>query len=159
MQPFTGEDRSLWKRWPPRRRRKAKAYRGGIRVQRYLFPLPAWLLPSSVKAHTKRPLSSSPRSTAPSFLHVNPLARIQCMYIRTYIYIYIPVESFEAILTQKYGNFLFESLELFSYEFSWWKNSIQWPSTTVNGQLTKVLTSALRWLLTSNENCRFVEAI
>lgn len=90
MQPFTGEDRSLWKRWPPRRRRKAKAYRGGIRVQRYLFP-PSCVAPSLIREGTHETSSffiPSPRSTAPSFLHVNPLARIQCMYIRTYIYIF-----------------------------------------------------------------------
>lgn len=56
-----------------------------------LFIPPSCVAPSLIREGTHETSSffiPSPRSTAPSFLHVNPLARIQCMYIRTYIYIF-----------------------------------------------------------------------
>lgn len=71
-------------------------------VQRYLSPHPSSLHGSFPHPwrHTRNvllpPLSSSPfasaRSTAPSFLHVNSLARIR-PYICTYIYVYIVYSS------------------------------------------------------------------
>lgn len=95
--PFTGEP-GLWKWWPPRRRRKTKPYRGGICVQRYLFPHPPpclhWSFPHPWR-YTRALLSPSTlffvslcstRTTASPFLHVDPLARIQpssyVLYIR-----------------------------------------------------------------------------
>lgn len=89
MQPFTGEDRSLWKRWPPRRRRKESVSRRDTRATLFIPPFLRGSFPHPWR-HTRNSsfFIPSPRSTAPSFLHVNPLARIQCMYIRTYIYIF-----------------------------------------------------------------------
>lgn len=114
--PFTGEP-CLWKWWPPRRRRKAKAYRGGICVQRYLFPHPPayiglsliregthththGLSPISFSSFLRLPLLET-RSTAPSLLRVSPLALIQPTYV-AYIYVSTGEERFSNILTQKY---------------------------------------------------------
>lgn len=124
--PFQRGRADLWKWWPPRRRRKAKAYRGGICVQRYLSPHP-YMAPSLIREGTHVPSPFRPflhlpsaRSTAPSFLHVNPLA-VQCTYIRIYIYMYFIqyMHIFQSRVskpswprnTEIVRNFLFESLE------------------------------------------------
>lgn len=136
--------------------------------------------------HTRNVPSSflrlpSARSTAPSFLRVNPLPRIQRMYIRIYIYIFQHIFQTRVSKpswprnTETVRNFLFESLFsfirpyvlsslLFWYEFSRAMKIRQWKSFNKtlqdrNGRWKLVALTKVFLYYDMNENCRFVEAI